>query len=1042
MNLEELKKQHEPVYHEIIETNQYRVCQKDIEGKNVIDIGANNGVFTLLCKGYNAKKIVAVESNIEAFNFLKSNTKEYQDIIVINKAAADKNNEKVSVGRRIEYGPIDGRCFVIHDTKGNVDTISLYDLIRNFDGQVVLKLDAEGSEYDIIYGAPLETLKRCSTILIEMHENMGSVLGKTGLIEKLRDDLKNLGFVETWIYDYVKDVKIARYDMNIPEVTVVISEYLRPEFLLEQIECFQKQTLKPKEIIIWQTQVEGQEQAYKFENLYDNVHVIKTDHDFNLPARFAMPLLAKTPFVCLVDDDIFPGPKWLEECHKILIKNNVVVSPYGIKYNSDSFNDLSCQQYGDNGQHNESPAEVDMGGHGWYAKYEWFSLFWDEPVLDEKIADDIHFSYVLKKNNIKTFVSPYLESNKDAWGNLRPDAGMGVKSLHARKFEDEKVWKDLSKRGWDNNDFDYLKNNLNVFTKNREEVVKKYKILEHSKKEPTVVTVQPERKIPDVYVTCVVSTKDRYFSTLPACLMGIAQQTFKPKVIIILDDSTEFKPVGQTEPIYKTIFDYLLFQGIYWIHEPGRKMGQIHNHIKSIDMANKRDEELKIKTDWVWRVDDDEIPEKDVLERLVSNIQDDVGAIAGLVLPSEGACPLPSFIQNKIEDIYLGYNEQWYIHPDIKPKEVDHLYSSFIYRKSIASYDTDLSVVCHREETMLTYDMKLKGYKLILDPSARTWHFRNPTGGIRTNNIESYFIHDEQIFTQRLMQWGVKPKTYSHVVLDSGIGDHYVFKSVLNEYFEKNKGKTHIFYVCYPEVFKDVPNITLASIADAKILFGELHAHDVYKLMWDCNWKQSLTEAYRQVYHLKKIEKPKIVEKGTGNTIIISPYSQDPEHAKSYPFWKELVPLLKTLNYKIVQIGSKKKDKDGRDITEQIIESVDETCFGRSFKEIEEMIKNCRFWIGVDNFLQHLCNNMEKVVRGIVIYGESDPELFGYSYNKNILKSRKFLKPLQFSPWYEDIDRVDEHGRTIKVRVNLKNHPEYYNKPEEIFIDVKKFLSE
>lgn len=530
----------------------------------------------------------------------------------------------------------------------------------------------------------------------------------------------------------------------------------------------------------------------------------------------------------------------------------------------------------------------------------------------------------------------------------------------------------------------------------------------------------------NVDVTCVVCTKDRYFSTLPCCLMAIAQQTYKPKTLIIFDDSNEFKPVGNVEPIYRTIFDYLLIQGIYWYHEPGRKMGQVYSHIKSLQLA---------KTEWIWRVDDDEVPEKDVLEKLIRNIRNDVGAIAGLVLPAGSAAPMPRIVQNKIEDIYLGFNEQWYLHLDgARPKEVDHLYSSFLYRKSIAKYNTDLSVVCHREETLLTFEMRLKGFKNIIDPSARTWHFRNPSGGIRSHDDVSYFSHDERVFSNKLNEWGVKPTDFSHVVLDNGIGDHYIFKSILHEYFEKNKNKKNIFYVCFPEVFEDVPNITLCSIMEAKILFGEsLNSFNTYKLMWDCNWKQHILKAFREVYHLEEIERKQVIESGKGNTIVLSPYSQSTDNPKSYPFWKELVPLLKTLGYKIIQIGKKGEEE---------LQQVDEISFNRTFKEIEELIRNCRFWISVDNFLQHLCNNMEKVIRGVVIFSESDPELFGYSYNKNILKSRKFLRSQQFGEWYDIVDKLDENQKPIKVRVVQKQHLEYFNRPEEIFVEIKKFLNE
>ena len=157
------------------------------------------------------------------------------------------------------------------------------------------------------------------------------------------------------------------------------------------------------------------------------------------------------------------------------------------------------------------------------------------------------------------------------------------------------------------------------------------------------------------------------------------------------------------------------------------------------------------------------VPEPNVLETLVSSIDSTVGAIGGLVIPANGIRDLPSIASNKIEDIYLGQNQQWYLHSDKTVKEVDHLYSTFVYRKDIAEYSMDHSEVCHREETILTYNMVKKGYKVLVDPSAITWHFQSPQGGIRSEEINKHekYMHDEQIFLRKMAGWGIKPNDYS-----------------------------------------------------------------------------------------------------------------------------------------------------------------------------------------------------------------------------------------------------------------------------------------
>jgi len=517
-----------------------------------------------------------------------------------------------------------------------------------------------------------------------------------------------------------------------------------------------------------------------------------------------------------------------------------------------------------------------------------------------------------------------------------------------------------------------------------------------------------------VDITCVISTKDRHFSTLPLAINGICQQTCKPKYLIIFDDS--FRDL-RGEFVYQHLFSLLDFYKIDWRYEPGSNCGQVANHIRSLSLA---------KTEFIYRLDDDEVPEPDVLEKLIKHIDDKVGAVGGLVIQTNDIKPKPFLASNKIEDIYLGKNEQWYLHENQQPKQVDHLYSSFIYRKSIAEYCNELSVVGHREETILTYGIKLKNYSVILDPSAKTWHFRNPVGGIRSNNEIENYSKDERTFSKKISSWGIKPIEHSYVVLDNGLGDHYVFKHNLDSYFEKYKDKKHIFFVCFPEVFEDIQNIQLASIANAYDLLGDLSKYNLYSFMKNNAWDKTLHEAIQKLYDLPQSSKCKNIIKGKGKTVIISPYSFNPAHAKSYPYWKALIKRLKSLDLHLVQIGRSSEEK---------LSDIDEYCFDLPFKEIEKRISECLTWISVDNFLQHLVNCMSSIIPGCIIWGVSDPNKFGYSYNKNIFKGVKFLREDQFGPWMFEIK--DRPG----ILRNLERNNNAFEDASIVYNEFKKFLN-
>lgn len=347
-------------------------------------------------------------------------------------------------------------------------------------------------------------------------------------------------------------------------------------------------------------------------------------------------------------------------------------------------------------------------------------------------------------------------------------------------------------------------------------------------------------------VTASISTKNRYTTTLPLTIESIVNQTVPPKQLVIYDDG-EFKDLRGISP-FSHLFPMLMNKGIQWYHLPGGRKGQVFNHQTTLDQCD---------TEFIWRMDDDNCPEPNCLERLLEEIKKspDVGAVGGLVIAPNCQSPRPSFLTGKIDDIYCPFNMQWYrwMGP---VEDVDHLYSTFLYRteagRKAGGYQRDLSPVGHREETMFSYSIKRAGYKLKVTPLALTWHLRESTGGIRSFNDPNLWGHDEQIFAKKLVEWGVSPKEYFFVVLDNGIGDHFIFKSILPELLEKNKNKKVVVSACYPEVFEDIQDITLASIGDARAAFGDLDQWSIYRWCDANNWKRPLHEAFRIMYGLAK----------------------------------------------------------------------------------------------------------------------------------------------------------------------------------------------
>jgi hypothetical protein len=125
--------------------------------------------------------------------------------------------------------------------------------------------------------------------------------------------------------------------------------------------------------------------------------------------------------------------------------------------------------------------------------------------------------------------------------------------------------------------------------------------------------------------------------------------------------------------------------------------------------------------------------------------------------------------------------------------------------------------------------------------------------------------------------------------------------------------------------------------------------------------------------------------------IIIAPYAQklrnENNNPKNYPWWPELISKI---DEPIVQVGIRGETQLVNDFRKNL-----------SIDELTKLIYECRTWISVDSFFQHFAWDLNKP--GIVLWGQSDPLVFGHSKNINLLKDRKYLREKQFW-WWEQCD--------------------------------------
>ncbi len=157
-----------------------------VNGKIVIDIGANIADSSIYFAIKGAKKVIGIEPFLTNFEMAKKNVliNDLSETIQIIHAGISDKSEEIQVNSGVEYGYTSFRL-IEHKDGQKIQTMTLEDLINKFSLQsAILKLDCEGCEYPAILTSPQKILRTFTEILIEYHS------GYTDLKEKL----ENSGF--------------------------------------------------------------------------------------------------------------------------------------------------------------------------------------------------------------------------------------------------------------------------------------------------------------------------------------------------------------------------------------------------------------------------------------------------------------------------------------------------------------------------------------------------------------------------------------------------------------------------------------------------------------------------------------------------------------------------------------------------------------------------------------------------------------------------------------------------------------------------------
>jgi FkbM family methyltransferase len=151
------------------------------EVKKIIDIGANQGLFTLAAKNIFPAQIHAYEPNPEIIKYLKHHADLIQSICF---------NEAVGLTRgriNIQKGKDSLHSKVNLSENGNIIQVPIADAISRMNGDIdLLKLDCEGAEWEILKDTA--SLKKVKAITLEYH------LDEEHNHDSIKEILQNAGF--------------------------------------------------------------------------------------------------------------------------------------------------------------------------------------------------------------------------------------------------------------------------------------------------------------------------------------------------------------------------------------------------------------------------------------------------------------------------------------------------------------------------------------------------------------------------------------------------------------------------------------------------------------------------------------------------------------------------------------------------------------------------------------------------------------------------------------------------------------------------------
>lgn len=181
------------LFRDVLQNNAYGLTLAHLRNREVIDIGANVGFFSLAAAAMGASKVLSYEPITQTFQMLKHNTeltKLSHKIKCHAQAVLGRACDPVVMGVNHRHGS--NSLYSTGEASQLVTVTTLAEIMKQtYSHDVILKMDCEGAEFDIILDTEPDVFSRIRYIHLEIHSNMHPIHKHRDLIAQR---LTELGF--------------------------------------------------------------------------------------------------------------------------------------------------------------------------------------------------------------------------------------------------------------------------------------------------------------------------------------------------------------------------------------------------------------------------------------------------------------------------------------------------------------------------------------------------------------------------------------------------------------------------------------------------------------------------------------------------------------------------------------------------------------------------------------------------------------------------------------------------------------------------------